>query len=497
MHRLRRFLAAIFALLSIFFAYQAFVKERETKVLAEQNFNLNWGHNVFTGARKIDSLVFVDISIDKNENIFQNLEDLFLKHKFIKTSLDKHAYPADYGLLKYISERSKLKGELSCAVLSPRGYPIQIVGAQDASATEELFGKTLLPSLEAYTKNRESVRFALNLAISKMEKNEEIFDILDSFVENTVDAGKANFYSLLGLGDMQNTPAVFTENVRVLARLTTLPDRVPMDIEARLRVLLAEKLNDKNLKKSERLLIVRAAYDCLFLHNYGFLSSVVYKNSELLLEELSKNPFLLSDKKAFLRDNALAVSVLAKAYKFYGDERFLNASQKLLDSLMEKFSSRRVAPAIVWKEGVDEIFSEAGALDYMLVCRANMDFYFASKNKDYLLSMDKIFQFLDADFMDENTGAWFENSKRSVFANVMRYKLSKDGFYPSTTGEGLQLLADLSSIGEGISPRYIQIFNALKRANVSLNFINSASMRLAIFANPMASYNDDEKLADL
>ena len=487
MDKFRKILAAVSAALCVYFAVQAYMQKRESREVESLELK-GWGSGMLTLARKYDRLVLFNVE-GVGDGILASPSPQsarILSRHYVRVTLRREYFPADYGAILRIYRLSGAKGQVGFGILSPKGYPI-FMGRDlpDDPASELGEEKVLAGVAWMYKKRKAETKNGLQIALARVVADRELSDLPGFFSGGRRTAEIANIRSLFAVPAWGESVAVFSENARLIARLAAGGDQLSRQTALLVRDELLKRLEDGSIGFTDRLLLVRA------LSEYAMLSDSArdreaFKNASLeVLSTLGKDGYFAPSGTALLRDNALALSIMARACRLFGDGPFKSALASSSAALMRNMEKRSMLPAVLRTSADPDPRSEASALDYALLARAFLDSYFATGGGDVLGAAKKAFSKLDEIFKDPSSEAWFENGKNSVFANFLRYKIISDSGMPSTTGEAVQILADINSLSGGISGRFIKILSALNMHSSPEAFLDRASSKLAMLANPM------------
>lgn len=484
MSRLRIFLILLFASLSAYFGYLAYTVPDCEDVPASDSFTslVPWGRDCIAQARKADMPIFFVLDGVKLE-CSSHIRDVLKKH-YIKSVLNPEAFPADYRVLQRIFEKSGAKGAPRMGILSSRGFPLYLANSISGNPKVKNNEDTaIVGALDAYVNQRTAVNSGVKIAVKLASLEPKLSDFPAAFTGESSLSILENLKIVLASGSWGDSPSVFTENCRIAARVSSVNSSV---LASEVRDMALKALLDssiKNLDAKRKLLTARALSEFVFACD----SSIAQKRFFEMLNDLEKSVdssgFLTFSGLAKTRENALLLSLYARAYLMGGGDYYADRMSSLSSKLSHILQENYIYPAIILKGG-KRIPSEASAIDYSLLVRAWLDCYLASGNTDYLrLTMNSLDCF-DFQFSDPRSGSWFTNARGSIFAESFRYKEERDLAYPSAIGEGAQVLADIHAMRGEIPNRLFRILSPL---NSFFNFrlLDRASLKLSIIANPM------------
>lgn len=477
-----------FASLSIYFAYLALTRPKSSNVPADYLADAKpWGAECISVARKVDMPIFFEL---KGCDFVRSPKiGKILKKYYVQTELDPDAFPADYRALQRIFLKSGAVGEARVGILSSNGFPLYLANALvNDSNLQTNEDAAIIGALNAYVKNKTKVKSGVRVAIKVASTGYKISDYPTYFLNESSLAVLKNLKMIFASNDWSNVSAIFTENCRVAARIPQSNNSI-LAFEVKqmaLDLLSAASKNDK-LEGYQKLLIARALSEFIFADGSNVVKTRFFEILKELDASVDSSGFFISNKKAKTRDNALLLSLYARAYKISKNKNWLEKMKVLSGEIFLKTNSTYLYPALLYSADCDKkIHSQASAIDYTLLIRAWLDCYLVSKDSDYLKLALNSMDSLDVEFGDALFGDWFTNAQSSMFAEFFRYKDDADYKYPSAVGEGAQVLADLYSIKGEVSERLLKI---LSPYNSFFNYklFDKSSWKLAMLANPMIS----------
>ena len=500
MEKLRKILVVVFALLCVFFAWEAYLQKRDKSAIESLAFFAwktyqkhgggdltlleakEWGGQLQSLAGKTNRLIFIEMRPNGEPSSYEPSEkaEKILAYHYICVNLDKNYYPADYGVLKRIAQK-----DVNFAILSPTAYPLFAATSLTPEGESADWDARILAGVAwGYKQRKAETKNGIDVALTKAGEDRKFSDIRGVFSEKRNTSEIANIRALFVIDGWSESTAAFSENARFAARVAASGSAFAKETAKIANDKLLQQLKRDDLPLGEKLLLARA------LSEFTMLSDSDSARSEFLdfVLELTtlqrEDGFFSNTDTVLLKDNALALSVMSRAFKIFKDKKFKDSMDASIAALQKKTENRPILPAVLQDANSKNPKSEAAALDYVLLARAYLDAYFADNKPKYLELSKKSFAHLDEIFKDSVNDGWFENSKKSIFA-PFHYRVLNDSNYPSTMGEALQILADTSSLNDNISRRLITIISAYKFNVMPENFVDRASVKLAMLANPM------------
>lgn len=486
MSKLRLLLILLFASLSAYFGYLAVTKPGGARAPAASapGEYVPWGTDCTALARKADIPIFFELAgfnFVRSERVGE-----VLKKHYVQTVLDPEAFPADYRVLQRIFAKSGAKGEPRVGILSSRGFPIYLASSlSDDSNLQTKEDVAVIGSLNAYVRQRSAVNSGVRVALKVASYDPKISDFPSAFAGENSLGLLENLKMVFASGAWGNVTSVFTENCRIAARVYGI-NRSLLALEVR-RAALNSLLDSsvKNLDGRQKLLVARALSEFVFVGDSDSAKKRFFEILDDLEKSVASSGLLTFDGKAKTRENALLLSLYARAYKISKSDEYLKKLSSLGELLAARLGENYIYPALLMRDG-KPVNSQASSVDYSLLLRAWVDCYLASGDKNFLrLSLATLDRF-DVEFADNRTGAWFTNAQSSIFAESFRYKEERDLNYPSPIGEGAQALADIHNVRGEIPMRLFKIMSPLNSI-FSVRGFDKASIKLAMLANPMLS----------
>ena len=484
MSRLRILLILFFASLSAYFGYLALTKPEGARAAAVPGLGetVPWGTDCTAFARRADVPIFFELAgfnFVRSERVGE-----VLKKHYVQTVLDPEAFPADYRVLQKIFAKSGAKGEPRVGILSSKGFPLYLAsslsGDSNAQTKEEV---AVIGSLNAYVRQRSAVNSGVRVALKVASSDKKISDFPTAFAGENSLGLLENLKMIFAAGAWGNVTAVFTENCRIAARVSGV-NRSLLALEVRKAALNSLLDSGKtNLDGRQRLLVARALSEFVLVGDSNSARKRFFEILSDLEKSVEPSGLLTFEGRAKTRENALLLSLYARAYKISGSGEYLEKLKSLGGLLEARLGESYIYPALLLKDG-KPVNSQASSVDYSLLLRAWVDCYLACGDKNFLrLSLATLDRF-DVEFADNRTGAWFTNAQSSIFAESFRYKEERDLNYPSPIGEGAQALADIHNVRGEIPMRLFKIMSPLNSI-FSLRGFDKASLKLAMLANPM------------
>lgn len=467
MGKLRKILALIFASLSAFFAVVALKnsgRERDRQC-CEPLCAYEWGADAEAAARRAGRLVFL-----RSENAPKPQSETadLLKERYVCAEISRDKFPADFAILdNLLQSATNRKLSFEAGIFSPNLAPIYI------SAKASTADGRLSPNFEN----------ALSAAAAKFENNPERLKsgaraaarIADAPSDFALPRDVVGVRGSLGFIDAEsarlfiffNNPrtlgadaAVISENARLASRICGADFRQLGARTASVAAveMLCTRLASKNADMCSKLLFLRALGE----------SELAAKNGKLGAFFVHCAKGMPAAKR--VRDAALSVPVLLRAYELSDKSEFLKRAEDTAAKLAAALPPRGLMPAVFGEK------SEASALEYVLCARA---FFEMSKlDKKWDGAMRSALDGLDRHFMTD-LGVWSVNAKNSAFAKMSRTIFTRDASLPSYVGEAAQLLAETGDT-ESPAARKLQKLALSAAASAPLTSNQWASLKLSL-----------------
>ena len=481
MNRLCFWLACFFGLLSVVFgAYSIFHPAPESGAARGNDTEASerWGADLLKLARKSNRLIFFSIEGEREPD-FSPAARKILESRYIYVKLSPQKYPADNAVLWDIYKNSGARGRFSVGILSPQGVPILLASGLSPDARSPFYDAACLAgAVSMYGKN-SSADFA-NF------KNRTAFfrrsDFPLAFISGNSAANLADLSIFFASKCWGENTALLTENARLAARLAQSSHPIAIDVaETAYESLLRESADDLRSK----LLVARALSEYALLMLAPSAQQNFMAKADEILSLQNSDGLFYENSAALLRDNSLAVSVLARAFLVSGDSRYADALEKANSAILSVLSQKNIPPSVLKKTAGGKLSaSETQGLGCALLARAFLDSYLATSNPRHLSDALQMFEIFDIFFADKSVGDWYSNRPDSMFAPTYRMKNFSDSLYPCDNGEGAQLLADLCLLRGANSMRLMNI-----AANIDFQprfgSAENASIKLALMSNPM------------
>ena len=479
MNRLCFWLACFFGLLSaVFGAYSIFCRARVPDAEKEIG-QARWGEELLQRARRLDKLIFFEVE-GAGSREFSPAARKILESRYICVKLSPQKYPADNAVLWDIYKQSGARGKFSLGILSPRGAPIFLASSFSTDIRSPFYDAAcLMGALAAYQKNRNADFFSAQSDISLFRRA----DFPSLFAAGNSVASLADLAIFFAAADWGENTALLSENARLAARLARSHSAIALEIsETAYEALLNASLSAD--KFSSKLLIARALseYSLLMLApsaQQNFLRLA----GEILSFRDDADGLFYENSVAILRDNALAVSVIARACALSEDAKYraaLESSCAALSAILQKTN----IPPCVLSANKSALYSETQCIGCALLARAFIDAYIATSNREYLAEAMRVFELTDSLFADKRGGGWYCNLPRSMFSSSYRAKNFSDAVYPSDNGEAAQVLADLCRLRGANPSRLINIASNFNY-RAGLGSLENASLKLSLLSNPI------------
>lgn len=426
---LRKFLAASFAALSVFFALKAMLGKKPEATNATNS--ANWGN--FSEANEKDMPVFF-----RTENIgdIDDTSKQIISENFVSTTIDE--FGADYRALQCAAKNGGLNDNLAYGVLTPKMLPIFLsgrLGGYDTFFAPSL--KTALSgTLNAYKTNKKH--------FDKLPKR-IFFDRNFTELSPFKDDSTALFsFFMSGQTSGKYQAAVLANAAKAAFRTAVLDASNPFCTQSAL--LAKSQLLNGFVLKSENF-IEHAQYalaigEFAILFNSQPARDMFMRFAERCSSFIDETGvFTPPESKNLVAENALALSVQATAYKLGGGEKYANFVKTLSRNISQKCQFNSLKTNFSSK-------TFAGANEYALCARALTDAAIALKSKDLLQDALKVLDKGDAMFLSKNA-LWLELSEKSPLYKVLNAYICTDSTTPSTNGLLRQVLADIKRLSGG------------------------------------------------
>lgn len=150
---------------------------------------------------------------------------------------------------------------------------------------------------------------------------------------------------------------------------------------------------------------------------------------EKLLEARDARERPATDTKVITAWNALAVTSLAKAYKAFGDDRFLRLAKGVTDAILSKQLTGEMRLSRIFSGGTSK---EDGFLDdYAFLIQALISIYEVTSEERYLALAEDLLRYTTENFFDENGGLYLYSRKGSGVLITNHFELY-DNVIPSS-----------------------------------------------------------------
>lgn len=473
MGKIRIILAAVFGLLSAFFAAVAArnaLLERAAETAPARGAQ-KWGRSLEAAARADGKLVFFTCAkgiSPKSESAKKALEKFY-----IRVELSPEKYPADYAALDSILSRAAKKNStLAAGILSPSLHPIFLTSRgssknSDAAALDS----AIIGAARQFYNNPRELKIAARDAVPPAddltwEMSIPRFGGLPALFLAHTEA--ARLFALFGSRHNFEYPAALSENARLAFRIfAARPDMLAArSAAAEASRALCEELSPKRARGSAALLYLRALGESPFCAEEPLRGFYLEKAGALAqgAGETRRVP-------ASVRDAALSAQVLLRAHAISGDLKFLKSAENLAAALAGALESREILPAQIGAQ------SEASSLEYALCARAFWEMSKFSKTRDWRALAKTAIEKWNAEFMTP-AGLWSINSEKSALAKFSRPIITLDAAFPSYAGEAAQLFAEMGGRERQNAPLRNLAYGA---ASAAFPSDRRASLKLALF----------------
>ncbi len=426
---LRKFLAAGFAVLSVFFALKAVLGKKPETIDGANS--ANWGN--FAAANERDMPVFFH-----TENIgnIDNTARQIISENFVSAKIDE--FGADYRALQCAAKNGGLNGKLAYGVLTPKMLPVFLsghLGGYDTFFAPSL--KTALSgALNAYKTNKKH--------FDKLPKRvffDRNFTQLGPFKD---DGGALFSFFMSGQANTKHKAALLANAEKVSFRTAFFDANNPFCAQSAL--LAKSQLLNGFVLKSEN--FIEHAQYALAIGEFAILfdsrqaRDIFMRFAEKCSAFIDENGvFTPPESKNLVAENALALSVQATAYKLGGGEKYANFARAICRNLSQKCQFNSL------KTNFDSK-TFAGANEYALCARALTDAAIALNGKDILACALKVLDKGDELFLSDNA-LWLELSEKSPLYKTINAYICTDNEVPSTNGLLRQVLADIKRLSGG------------------------------------------------
>lgn len=441
--------------------------------LYQKKTTTEWGNSLELLARQNNKLIFFtikgsgDFRPDAN---FKNLLDKF----FYVVELDSEQWPADYKILDNIFRRTtKSRKHLGGGILLPTLAPLYLFS--EAKENGDMGAPSIFTAASAL-----AVKF-VNEKENTIKASKEFLSVMDTeygieadgiaYVnENTIawNAESIKLNDFFSRDISQYPLAVITENARLAARIYLLSRTFNLAESAALKAQsILTGMFETQKSMTRKLLSARALFEIAIITNsrgngkslLDFCDSII---SKIYPDGRMKEP----DSEGLLVDNALAIHVLALAFEYSGERKYLQSAQRIADSIEIIFKSMGQLPAIL-NLGKP---SQSSSITYAFVAGAFSNLYYFTGDKKYLALCKMIFDEWNKLFLCCD-GVWSINSYASAMANISRPIIYNDDDLPSYIGEAAQIIRYLKSVDGAFDiPSYQKIdaasANVLRYYNV-------------------------------
>ncbi len=484
MGKIRKSLAILFGCLSVVFAAVAL---RNTLLKCENGSKFAsvsecaWNDCVEASARKEGKLVFLKL---KGLNVFPlsgNAEKI-LKRNYISTEISPETNPADYSILNYILETAtKRKCHFEAGIFSPNLIPIYM------TSETAMRGGHFAPNLEnaiigaaaQFEKSPDTLKSTARAAARIADAPSDFSISLDNFRMSGclrfLNSESARLFIYFNTARTLNEDAaVLSENARLAARIGNADIRqmAARSAAASAAEMLCARVSSKSENSTSKLLFLRALGESEYALKNDKINSFFMFFAESIADAKKRKQILGEAEFPLVRDCALSVPILLRAFDFTGDERYYKCAEKTAETLASALAGRGPMPSVLGKE------SEASALEYVLCARAFFEMSKTSGEKKWLKHSRRALLELDKHFMTD-IGVWSVNSKDSALSKISRVVFTRDSEVPSYVGEAAQLFSEIG----GASPATAQKLKKLALAAASTAPLMShqwASLKLSL-----------------
>lgn len=479
MNRLSFWLVCLFGALSVLFGAYAAWRYYKPKARMEPH-DVYWGADLLEKARMSNKLIFFTIE-GRDFPEFSDEAKAILNKFYICATLSPKKYFADNLVLSNIFKNSGSEGKFSLGILSPQGRPLFLASDFSRDKNSPFYDAAcLMGAVNAYEKYKGDLLLKRQISSSFIIKLSEFPNL---FLSRSADSSFANMNMFLRRKDWKDATALLSENARLAARLANFSPTALEVATSAYGSILSEIKNEDRF--SSKLLLARALSEYALLMIVPSAKHNFLKVADDILKNQKSDGLFYEKSAATLLDNALAMSIMARAYKISGDEKYKNAAVKNSYAIRLILGRKNTPPGILNSlENPDENTSEANGLACALLVRGWIDAYFATGEEKYLGFATSMFKKFDKMFSDKSEGNWYVNMPCSILASSYRLKNFSDDLYPSGNGEGAQILSDFCYL-KGIHRHHLIDASSPFNTPFAVRFFDRAGLKLSLLDNPM------------
>ena len=147
------------------------------------------------------------------------------------------------------------------------------------------------------------------------------------------------------------------------------------------------------------------------------------------------------DDKILTAWNGLMISAMAEGYRVLGDRRYLDAGTRAADFLLTTLVRADGRLLRTYRAGKAHL--DAYLEDYAYLAEGLIDLYEAGGASRYLLESLRLVEIVLADFLDEESGAFYSTARDHEFL-IVRHREGNDGATPAGNAVAASALARLS-----------------------------------------------------
>lgn len=402
-----------------------------------------WGTEAEATARRSGRLVFA-VRGDADGFKPSKAAKKTLAEHYISVSVAPQNYPADIAVIDhFFAAAVGRKAAFKAGIFSPNLVPIYMTSKVEMSDGRVVpnLENAVLGAAAQFEKNPSALKSKAKTAARIADAPSDFAIPADIFASG----GRLGFFysesaRLFTYFSNPRTlgapPAELSENARLAFRIAGTDIRQLAARAASLSALemLCARIPSPQETPTSRLLFLRALSESEYVgKNPKATRFFLHFAGQIADTPEQAQPFS-PDKKPLVRDIALTVPILLKAYTFSGDDRYLKRAYAAGKILERAAASHGVMESVLGER------SEASALEYVLCARAFFEiskFGGGQNRKTVVRALDK----LDELFMTP-LGVWSINSKDSAFAKISRTVFTRDSEFPSYVGEAAQLFAE-------------------------------------------------------
>ena len=464
MEKVRKLFVILFSSLSLFFAIAAIHNHYyEKKHLHSSKNFLAWNDNLPASAKDANKLIFVAVNGTK---IPVKIRKILDKHYSLSVLDTKENY-ADFQVLDYfLKTHSHTKNNVICAVFTPEIKPVYVMSKID----ERKLVKILPALAKIYAQNQKQLTNNVENLLHRHHKTNAIF--ADFYVHNASEKF-ALLTAIAGRYDNSTPLAILTENARIAFQKHKVAPTLHSRSLAQIHLQHLKNRFAYEKKQLEKMLIARAISDIAFATNLENISEL-----KSIADTIANN----SEISKYPAENALALSILSRAFSIYDNEKYLQKATEISEILKSKINTSTNSQN--WTLPNSDIKTlekqNLNAFDLATIANALCDYAKATNDKYSVIAAFYAIKKLDSHFI--SNGVWTLNSRNSLTANFARIAILDDIHLPSYVGEAYQAIAKIKTeLGMQQVSRVENNIAKLGNTFMPLENLSRASIKLAKF----------------